>query len=276
VKINAYVFAADAEFVERSVASYYDLVDRLVVSYDESGRAWNGSPIAVDDCLARLRGLEKVELRGGDFYRPGLAPMAAETAQRTEALAAASDGADWVLQIDADEVLPDASALVAALRAADELGLPAVEWPMRVLFRSLRHDRFLEVCDVDGADRYEYPGSIAVRPGTPLADARRADTPFLRAVVQGDERSLQVKRPPEPGETRLELLTPAQAIVHYSWAGSRSRIRSKVASWGHSDGWRTRAFYELRWRPAPLLWRTMRDFHPFAGELWPALKVVQL
>ncbi len=276
MRINAYVFAADAEFVEQSVASYYDLVDRLVVSYDASGRAWNGVPLDVEDCLGRLRGLGKVELRAGRFCRPDLAPMAAETAQRTAALAAAGDGADWVLQIDADEVLPDRGALLAALRAAEELGLPAVEWPMRVLFRSLGRGRFLEVCDVDGGERYEYPGAIAVRPGTPLVNGRQVGTPFLRAVVRGDDRSLQVTRPAEENETRLELLGPQQAIVHYSWAGSRARVRSKVRSWGHSDGWHTRAFYLLRWRPAPLLWRTMRDFHPFARELWPALKVVQL
>jgi len=276
VRINAYVFAADAEFVEQSVASYYDLVDRLVVSYDTSGRAWNGTPLGVEECLERLRSLEKVEFRAGHFCRPDLHPMEAETAQRVEALAAAGEGADWVLQIDADEVLPDRGALLAALEAADALGLPAVEWPMRVLFRSLGHNRFLEVCDVDGGDRYEYPGAVAVRPGTPLAHARRIDGPFLRAVVSGDDRSLQVTRPAEENETRLELLDAQQAIVHYSWAGSPARIRSKVASWGHSDGWRTRAFYLLRWRPAPLLWRTMRNFHPFADKLWPALKVVQL
>jgi hypothetical protein len=276
VRINAYVFAADAEFVEQSVASYYDLVDRLVVSYDASGRAWNGVPLDVEDCLGRLRGLDKVELLAGSFCRPELAPMAAETAQRTDALAAAGEGADWVLQIDADEVLPDKGALLAALRTAEELGLPALEWPMRVLFRSLGHGRFLEVCDVDGGDRYEYPGAVAVRPGTLLLNARQVGAPFLRAVVRGDDRSLQVTRPAEENETRRELLGPEQAIVHYSWAGSRARIRSKVSSWGHSDGWRTRAFYLLRWRPAPLLWRTMRDFHPFARKLWPALKVVQL
>ena len=276
MRINAYLFAADGEFVERSVASYYDLVDRLVVSYDASGRAWNGVPLDVEDCLRRLGGLGKVERRAGRFCRPELAPMAAETAQRTAALAAAGDGADWVLQIDADEVLPDREALLAALRAAEELGLAAVEWPMRVLFRSLGHGRFLEVCDIDGGERYEYPGAVAVRPGTPLRNGRQVGVPFLRAVVRGDARSLQVTRPAEEDETRVELLDPQQAIVHFSWAGSRARIRSKVRSWGHSDGRRTRVFYLLRWRPAPLLWRTMRDFHPFSRGLWPALKVVRL
>jgi hypothetical protein len=275
VRINAYVFAADAEFVEQSVASYYDLVDRLVVSYDAAGRAWNGTPLGVEDCLARLRSFDKVELRPGRFCRTDLAPIVAETAQRRDALELAGVDADWVLQIDADEVLPDRGALLAALRAAEELGLPAVEWPMRVLFRSLGHGRFLEVCDADGGDRYEYPGAVAVRPGTQLANARRVDAPFLRVVVRGDRRSLQITRPAEDNETRLDLLDPQQAIIHYSWAGSRARIRSKVDSWGHSNGWRTRAFYLLRWRPAPFLWRTMRNFHPFAGELWPALKVVE-
>lgn len=276
MRLHAYVLAADPAWLERSVLSYYDLVDEIVVSYDRSGRGWTGALVPVDETLERLDALDqdgKLRRVGGDYARAARTPIECDTAQRQEALAEAGRGADWVLQIDTDEVLPRPGRLPELLKYAEERDLDAVEWPMRVLFRSLPGGRFLEVCELDGRDHFEYPGPIAVRPGARLVDARRAAAPFLRPAVQGDERSLQVARPPDEGETRAELLLPEDAILHYSWAGSPKRIRSKVSSWGHSSGWRSQAYYQLRWRPSPYLWRTMRDFHPFARGLWPALKV---
>ena len=92
--------------------------------------------------------------------------MAAETAQRTAALAAAAEGADWVLQIDADEVLPDRDALVAALRTAEELGLPALEWPMRVPSEASE-------TDLPRSVQRRRRRRSALRGGSPRAPARR-------------------------------------------------------------------------------------------------------
>jgi hypothetical protein len=279
VRLHAYVLAADPAWLERSVLSYYDLVDEIVASYDRSGRGWTGAPVPAATALERLEALDrdgKVRRVGGDYAEAAGTPIECDTAQRREALAEAGRGADWVLQIDTDEVLPRPDRLAVLLSYAQDRGLEAVEWPMRVLFRSLRGGRFLEVCERDGRDRFEYPGPIAVRPGVPLVDARRAEAPFLRPTVRGAGRSLQLARPPAPGETRAELLSSEEAILHYSWAGSAARIRSKVDSWGHSEGRRSRAFYRLRWWPAPYMWRAMRDFHPFARGLWPALKISEV
>lgn len=279
MKLHAYILAADPGWLELSVHAYYDMVDQIVVSYDRSGRGWTGSDIPVQCVLDRLQALDregKLRLVGGDYALAAESPIACDTAQRREALAEAGRGADWVLQIDTDEVLPRPARLLELLTHADERGLQAVEWPMRVIFRSLRGGRFLEVCSRDGEDRFEYPGPIAIRPGAPLVDARRAAVPFLRPVVRGDHRSLQVRQPVAPGETREALLDAQDAILHYSWAGTPERVRSKVSSWGHSAGWRSQAFYRLRWWPAPYLWRLMRDFHPFAPGLWPALKISEV
>lgn len=270
------MLAADPAWIERSVGAYYDLVDEIVVSYDRSGRGWTGAPIRVDQALERLRALDrdgKMRHVGGDYARAAPTPLESETAQRRAALAEAGRGADWVLQVDTDEVLPRPQRLRDVLAHADERKVDAVEWPMRLLFRSLRDGRCLEVCAPDGADHFEYPGPIAVRAGARLVQARRAAGAFLRVVVAGDEHSLQVTRAAEPGELRAHLLASEDAALHFSWAGSAERIRTKVASWGHNQGLRTRAFYYLRWRPAPYVWRRMHDFHPFSGGLWPALKI---
>lgn len=276
MKLNAYLLAADPAWIQASVLSYYDIVDELIVSYDRNNRAWTGATIAADVCVARLKAIDrqgKMRFAPGDYWRPGHSAMGNDTHQRQCAFDLASVGADWVLSLDTDEVLPDAASLLRVLQRAQELQIPAVEWPMRVLYQRLPDGAFLEVCDDQGADRFDYPGPIATRPGQTMQNARRTTGRFFRPVVRGDNRSLEIRRPPGALETREELLEPGQAIIHNSWARSPMSIKSKIRSWGHADGWRSWAYYWLRWSRAPRRWRRMRNFHPFANGYWPALKI---
>lgn len=279
--INAYVLAADPTWLVTSVRAYYPHVEKLVVSYDEDGIGWAGGRVRVDACLAALRSLDddrKIEWAGGRFRSFDRAggdggALGAETRQRRVALELASSGADWVLQIDTDEVLPRWEALVSALEMADSLGLSAVEWPLRTLYRQVRKGGFLAVVTSQMTTHFDY-GSIAVRPGTQLVECRRSSGPFLRPVVLGDRFSLQVRRPPEEGEHRAEILTQDAAIWHNSWARSPRAVRSKIASWGHNQGLKSWFYYYAMWLPAPLTWRALRNFHPLYPPLWPRLDLV--
>ncbi|MCA5892883.1 hypothetical protein LEP48_05875 [Isoptericola sp. NEAU-Y5] len=268
---GAYVLPGDPTWLERTLPRYYPLLDDLVVPVPRDGRGWTGTPIQVAECLEIVR---RVDTRGllrvveGSWTDPA-DPLAADTAQRQAALDALSGSVDWIVQIDNDEFLPEASTLVEAIDLAEERGLGIVELPMRVLFRRTGRT-VLEVVASDGGPRYEYPGPVAVRAGSTTVNARRAVGPFLRMVVAGDERSLQVNRPAEPGETRLATLRPDQAIVHNSWARTPAQIRAKVSSWGHADASLGRYYWTVWW-PAPLTWWLLRDFHPFSRGLWPRL-----
>lgn len=275
MRLKAYVLAADPTWLEFGIGSYYGYADQIIVSYDESGRAWTGAKLPMDDCLRRFRAFDKVskfQYSPGTYARPAYPAMRCETHQRQCALDEIGASADWILQLDPDEVLPRPEELIRMLEVASEQDIEAVEWPMRVLFRALPGGRFLEVCGSSGEPHYEYPGSIAVRPGVRLAEGRRVTGRYLRAVPTGDHDSLQLLTPPGPNETRLEIESAA-AIVHNSWARSPSTIRRKIMTWGHSAGWKSWLFYWSRWYPAPSVWRHMRDFHPFARGLWPRLKV---
>jgi hypothetical protein len=277
LKIHAYVLAADPTWLSTSVRAYYAHVDKLIACYDADGRGWTGAPIQIEACLRALRSLDdeaKIEWVAGRFSQDessvGESLLEAETRQRRSALEAASVDADWVLQIDTDEVLPGGDALLDALEAADRLGVPAVEWPMRILYRRLRDGRFLEVVGSRGKVHFEYPGPIAVRAGTQLMHCRRGSGPFLRPIVIGDSLSPQVARAPEAGEHRVEL-APEAAIWHNSWARSPEAMRRKIASWGHNQGVKSWIYYYIKWLPAPVTWRALRDFHPLYPSLWPRL-----
>ena len=275
MQLNAYILAADPTWLERSVQAYYPFVQRIVVSFDNQGRGWTGLPIPVEECLQRLRRIDaeaKMVFCGGCFSGSVSDPMQNDTAQRNAALELASAGADWILQVDTDEWLPHPEALLRVLKRADALGLRGVEWPMRVLYRKLPHDKVLEVCAADGGDHFEYIAPIAVRSGTRLQHSRRTGEAFLRPVVNGDRRSMQLLRSPALGEIREELISSEEAIVHNSWARSPWEVARKLMTWSHS-GWKVWVHYAVRWLPAAFLWPSQRNVHPLFGPVWPALRV---
>lgn len=273
--LHAYILAADPTWIEVSVKAYYGSVEKIVVSYDQSGRGWTGARIPVDECLERLKRIDadkKMQFVPGHFSEGVRDPMENDTLQRNTALELASDGARWVLQLDTDEWLPNVARFIDAIHRADALGVPSIEWPMRVLFRRLGEDRVLEVCGADGNDHFEYIAPVAIRSGLKLSHSRRTDAPFLRATVRGDNNSMQLKRFPQPGEVREDLLLAGEAIVHNSWARTPAEMRRKLASWSHSSlqAW---MYYFARWWPSIWFWQWMKDIHPFFGGVWPALRL---
>ncbi|MCW2496010.1 hypothetical protein [Jatrophihabitans sp.] len=280
MRVHAYLVVADPTWLRSSVLAYYPHVERIVASYDADGIGWSGARVDAAGCLATLRELDvdhKIEFAAGTYSGGDLDPLVVETRQRSAALARAGAGADWVLQIDTDEVLPEWGALVQALEEAERCGLEAVEWPMRVLYRRLRGDTYLAVVDERDGLHVEYPGPIAVRPGVELVESRRTSQPVLRVCVEAGRASgMQLDAPPAPGEVRWSALEPEAVIWHNSWARSPVVVQRKVRSWGHADGWRSQRYFLARWLPAVLLWRSMRDFHPLVPALWPALRPEQL
>ncbi|HEX8912283.1 MAG TPA: hypothetical protein VF796_07975 [Humisphaera sp.] len=274
MRVNAYVLAGDPAWLEASIRSYYPVVDRIVVCYDAGSIGWSGQPIPVDACLDRARAVDpdrKVTLLPGSFYRVGSSPMENDTAQRRAALAEAGRGADWVLMLDTDEILPDAGAVVTTLR-----GVPpdraAVEWPMRPFFNRMPDGRFLEVRTFARRPVSEYPGPIAVRPGTRLTYARAGDARPWRVDVRPRSYD-RIDRRWRP----VDAVVPAgQAVVHLSWVRSEQEMRRKVRGWSHGHEFDGDRFLDRVWLPAARRWWRTYNFHPVWPRLWPALWPVRL
>jgi hypothetical protein len=274
-RIKAYVLAADPTWIEASVGAYYNFVDEIVVSYDRTSRGWTGAPIPVEECLTRLKvidGDQKMRFVPGDFSAVVKDPMENDTLQRNVAMRLASQHADWVLQLDTDEFLPRPETLLDAVSRAESLCVSGIEWPMRVLYRKTLGGLALEVCAPDGCSHFEYIAPVLVRAGSVLRHSRRSAAGFLRAVVRGDLRSFQLRRPLAIGEVRVECLDSTDAILHNSWARHPGDLVRKLSSWSHS-GWGAWIHFLLRWLPSPVLWRHQRNLHPFFGPVWPALRV---
>jgi hypothetical protein len=262
-RINAYVLAADPAWLEESIQSYYELVHRVVVSYDKSGRSWTGKPLPIDDCLARLKSIDphgKLDFRPGDYARTEHSPMENDTYQRQQALQQASDGADWVIQLDTDEVVANFRVFRESLMEADAGGYDAMVYPARWLYQRISPGYFLEQSSRLWRRRASYPGPVAVRPGVELRHARQGGT-NLYAVGFSHEHLPLYFLPPVPVR---KLIPFNDAILHFSWIRSDDEMAAKLISWGHA---RDRDWSRplRRWRRAarhPLLTAALTPLQP--------------
>jgi hypothetical protein len=274
MRIAAYILAADPAWIEASVLSYYDHVDRIVVSFDENRTSWTGTPLGVDECLARLRAIDrdsKMEYCPGHYARLDHKPMDNETYQRQCALKVAGQDADWVLQLDTDEILPDGAGFVRRLREEIPVESDAVDWPMRTFFQKTKEGKFLEVASLTRRQVSAYPGPVAVRPRAVLAHARQIEGKRWRYDIRTCDTD------PAAGTRPVHGVIPQDdAIIHLSWVRSDQEIEDKLRSWGHNGGFDWRRYMNHVWRVAPRRWRFTFRFHPFEPAWWPALRSVDL
>jgi hypothetical protein len=213
----------------------------------------------------------KVRLLGGSYYRPGSTPMENDTNQRQHALAAAGERADWVVELDTDEVMPDAKGFVQRL-AGIPVEYGACFWPMRVMFKQLDATRFLEVATRFRRPFAEYPGPIACRPNVRLTLARRTDARLWVVGMRDGLWDRLSRRQPEAND----YIGSRDAVLHFSWARSEDEIRRKLRSWSHSHDFDTDAYLTNVWLGSETRWRSYRDLHPIWPKVWPALRVVDL
>lgn len=247
--VSAYVMLADPSYLAESLVAYYPHVDRIVLSYDQSGLSWTGTPLPVQQCLAIARAIDtegKCVPAPGNFARLDHDPLENDTHQRQVALDAASESADWVLQLDTDEVMLRPEAFFASLRRAAEAGAGGLDYPARWLYSRVARGRYLEQTNRLWRLAASYPGPLAVRAGTRLKLARQADVPLYRVDVRRRNTD-----PWHPKDAPVhEVITPAEAVAHFSWVRRPEVIRRKFEWSGHTEEMKPPPVYR-RWE-----WRT--------------------
>lgn len=252
--MHAYVLAGDPDYLAASIQSYYPLVDRIVLSADAAGLSWSGRPLDVDLCLSQARAADpdgKLVVERGPFADPGCPAMDCETRQRQAALDAASDGCDWVVQLDNDEVVPDLDAFRTQLLAAESMGATGLDFPSRWLYAELPNRQFLETSDRWWRTVSSYPGSLAARAGTRLAHARQVSGPLYRVDIR--RRNTDPYR--APGAAVDAVVPPDARVMHFSWTRPLEVMRRKAAISGHAGDYDWPARIEV-WqrRQAKPLW----------------------
>ena len=237
MRLTAYVLASDPGNLEGSVLAYYDLVSRIVVSYDENGRGWTGAPAHTEECLQRLRSIDrakKMTFSPGHYARVDNAPLDNDTFQRQAALDEASEGADWVLQIDTDEIIAAPHLFVRCIEEAAEANCAAVNYPATWLYSHAGGSWYLCRCRRGWRKMMDYPGPVAVRAGSRLEHCRRISAEYAFFHVD-------VKKSPSPlawpnHVSVNKVIRASEGIFHFSWVRPKPWLEAKLGSWSHSAG----------------------------------------
>ncbi|WES63881.1 glycosyltransferase [Microbacter sp. GSS18] len=233
LRIHAYVMLADPSFLRESLAAYYPHVSKIVLSFDENARSWTGTPLPIAQCRELVR---EVDVDGkcvevpGDFSHLDQDPLDNDTAQRQHALDAASEGADWVLQLDTDEVMLDPEAFFTALARADARGAAGLDFPARWLYTRPSPGRYLESSTRFWRIAGGFPGPLAVRAGSRLKLARQSEGPLYRV----DFRARNTDRYHPKDAPIDEVVGPESGVAHFSRVRDPEGMKRKSGWSGHT------------------------------------------
>jgi hypothetical protein len=248
----------DVETVAQSILSYYDYVDRILVTTDPK-RGFSGKPIVPDGTVDAIRAIDsagKIEIIEGDFYKYD-EPMKNETYQRQVTIDRLAKQGDWrwILQVDADEVFLDFPSLVRRVRPLKFAQV--LFWRLMTVFNTLDDGRLLVVVNEDGSPNlFRFP--IGHRPGVTLHNARWLNRPPGAIYKVFNWRYEGGKEIPD-------------SVLHLSYAKSEQRIKEKLATFGHSHDFDLEEFFAL-WLRSKTDWESVKNFHPLKADLWPALR----
>ena len=239
-RLSAYLLLADPAFIEESVRSYYPLVRRIVASYDRSHLSWSGHPVRTGECIERLKRIDtecKVEFVPGDFSSPNRPAEECETLQRNAALRLAAEGADWVIQLDTDEVLPDPRCFSASVSAAHHRNLAALDFPARWLLAEPRPGLFVERATAFLRTASGFPGPAAIRADQTLAFCRAIEAPPthpLPQIFRVDIRRRSADPARKTGWPVHALIDRGQSILHFSWVRTAAEVADRLQFHGHA------------------------------------------
>jgi hypothetical protein len=250
VRLNAYVLLGDPAYLASSIRSYYHLVSRIVISYDEKHLSWAGKPLPIDDCLAELSDADpdhKFDFQPGSFSRPDISGVDAETFHRQAAHKAAGTDAEWVLQLDTDEVLAAPQTFSETLDAADAAGSAGMDYPSRWLYARLADGSYLESSSRFWRPVASYPAPLAIRSNAQIWNARRCEGDLFRVDFRWSNTDPWRRGHSLPIHAKVAV---DEAVLHFSWVRTDEEMTRKSEMSPHRDAdWKIEKWRDQRRHP---------------------------
>lgn len=239
----------DYKYAFDAIRSYYDIADEIFLGIDEDRITWSGNKFVLDDIecnnfLDEVDTQRKIRVISKNFHG-STRPIDNDTHERRTLSGYCKPG-NWIIQIDADEVLLNPKEFVQYLTDNEEvLENCAIKGNWITVFKSF--DNQCLVIDADG----DTDGRIFIGTKSPNAYTMCRDT------------------------NEMAIQTPLR-LLHYSWGRSRADLKQKLENWGHSRDFNTTAYLEM-WDKVTLdNYQDFKNIHPLHGPHWPKLKLIDV
>lgn len=238
------LLAYDYRYSYAAIRSYYDLADEIILGLDVDRLTFMKQPFAID--MNEMRAFitdvdrqKKIRIFEANFHAADTA-MANDLIERSLLSQQVAPG-NWVVQIDADEILLNGSEFKSWLLQND----PA---------EHNVYARWISVFKVFGDQvlLIDPPGEAA-----PVATMLRGQYTCGRVTDQ------------QPVMSPLRML-------HFSWGRTPQQLLQKLQNWGHTQDFDTRPFFDF-WNSVTLQnFTAASNFHPLHGPTWQSLKQVPI
>jgi len=238
------LLAYDYKYAYMALRSYYDIADEIILGVDADRLTWMRRPLEIDmdevrAFIADLDKDRKIRVVEGNFHTDE-SPMANEVLERSLLSTQAAPG-NWVVQIDADEILVNGTEFREWLLSTDPAGCDVLaQWI--IVFKAFGDQVLL----VDP-------------PGESVAVATMARGQYRLGRYTGQPT----------------MMSPLK-LLHLSWGRTPQELMQKLTNWGHAKDFDVHAFYRFWESVNPTNYAQAKNFHPLAGETWPSLKLVTL
>jgi len=243
----------DAHFLPKSIKSYYDYVDEIVLGLDKDRISWSGNKFSFneDSLWKELKKIDvdnKINIIEDNFHRSRV-PIENDTHERNYLKSKCEN--DWVFSFDADEVLVNA------------------------------REFFIDFCPIvqDYTDvelmftwfsmYKEFDDSYLI-----IADENRQN--LFKKDVQGftANRDINTFTYCRWTNSTTKILSPL-AIEHYSFCRTQSELDTKINNFGHSTESKNDIFYTVQKNVTKDNYMGLTNFKTTAGgPQWPTLRRV--
>lgn len=243
----------DWEYLPKSIESYYDYVDEIVLGLDKNKMSWSGNPFAINEnklfpALQAVDKDKKVNIIESNFCK---SKIAIENDNYERNYLKSQCRHDWIFSFDADEVLLNAHEFFYKF-------LPHVEryykdydllMTWATPFKEI-DDKTLIIADEDG-------------------------TPFLtetQGVITHKNNTFTYARWTENSKIPGKLIATPLIALHYSLCRPKDALHQKINNIGHSDLAKKDPFFGL-WNEVNLdNYVHARNFKTSGmGPQWPRL-----
>lgn len=246
----------DAVYLPRSIKTYYDYVDEIVLGLDESRVSWSGNKFSFDESklYSELKAIDrhnKIHIVEGNFHRSSDA-IENDTHERNFLKEQCSN--DFILSFDADEELINAKEFfIDFLPIVDSYKDIELMFTWFLPYKRLEKEAgTLMIADETGQKLFkkDVQGFTANKNAHTFTYCRWTNSP-------------------------KKILSPL-AIMHYSFCRPETELSLKVNNFGHSKESKNDPFYEIQKQVTYDNYKTLRNFKTSnMGAQWPSLVFVK-
>lgn len=243
----------DAEYLLKSIPSYYNYVDEIVLGLDEDRISWSNNKFSFQEesfwnKLQQIDKKDKIKVVEHNFHRSSV-PIENDTHERNF-LKEQCDN-DWIFSFDADEILINSKDFFTNY-------FPIVSTYTDI---ELMFTWFLVYKEFD-------EGYLVI------ADENRQN--IFKKDVQGfsARKNLHTYTYCRWTNAPKKMLTPL-AILHYSFCRPQKELNVKINNFGHSVESKKDPFYDIQKQIDLTNYKSLINFKTSnMGPQWPSLKFI--